>query len=63
VALRSVGEDVLAARAGAAGLDARTRYWTPAVQRAAFALPRWIGELVRRGRSEAAAGPDASADA
>jgi spermidine synthase len=29
----------------------KTKYWTPEVQQAAFALPRFIRELVDRGRS------------
>lgn len=44
-ALRRVPEAELAARHRAAG-DFPTRYWTPAVQRAAFALPRFVAELV-----------------
>lgn len=49
--LRDVPTAVLAERAAAAGLADRTRYYTPEVHRAAFALPRWIGDLVERGRS------------
>ncbi|MEX2628746.1 MAG: polyamine aminopropyltransferase [Tistlia sp.] len=44
-ALRWVPEAELAARHRAAG-DFPTRYWMPAVQRAAFALPRFIAEIV-----------------
>ena len=51
VGLRDVPVGELAARAAAAGLDARTRYWTPDVQRASFALPRFIRDLVDAARS------------
>jgi spermidine synthase len=30
-----------------AGLDLQTRYWTPGIQRACFALPRYIQDLMR----------------
>jgi len=30
-----------------AGLDLQTRYWTPAIQKACFALPRYIQDLMR----------------
>ena len=46
--LRSVPLDVLTARYEAAGLAERTRYYTPEVHRAAFALPRFIRDLVER---------------
>jgi spermidine synthase len=53
VALRDVPVEVLAGRAAAAGLESpgRTRYWTPEVQRASFALPRFIRDLVDAARS------------
>ena len=44
-ALRKVSERTLAARYRKAGRFP-TKYWTPAVHRAAFALPRFIEELV-----------------
>jgi spermidine synthase len=40
----AVGEDVLAARFADARID--TRYYTPEVHRAAFALPRFVDQLV-----------------
>lgn len=43
--LRAVPPRVLAERHGAAGGFA-TRYWTPEVQAAAFALPRYIAEML-----------------
>ena len=43
--LRQTPADVLARRHAAAG-GFPTRYWTPEVQRAAFALPRFIAEIV-----------------
>jgi spermidine synthase len=46
-ALRDVPAATLAARYAAAGGFA-TRYWTPEVHRAAFALPRFISDSVRR---------------
>ena len=49
--LRDVPVEVIAGRAAAANLDARTRYWTPEVQRASFALPRFIRDLVDAARS------------
>lgn len=45
-ALKSISEASLSERALA--LDLATRYWTPAVHRAAFALPPYIGDLVRQ---------------
>jgi spermidine synthase len=45
--LRRISERTIAARYGRAGRF-RTRYWTPAVHCAAFALPRFIAELVDR---------------
>jgi spermidine synthase len=45
VALRQTAVETLAARYKAAGLFA-TRYWTPEVHKAAFALPRFIAEHV-----------------
>jgi len=51
-ALRAVGLDVLEQRFKAAGLD--TRYYTPEVHKAAFALPRFIADLVAAARDEAA---------
>ncbi len=50
--LRNVSEAVLNERFAAANLD--TSYYTPAVHRAAFALPRYIDELVEKGRRRAA---------
>ena len=49
--LRNVSEAILEARFAAAGLA--TRYYTPAVHKAAFALPRYIEELVEKGRQRA----------
>ena len=46
--LRSVALDVLTERYEAAGLADRTRYYTPEIHRAAFALPRFIRDLVER---------------
>ena len=46
--LRSVPLEVLTERCAAAGLAERTRYYTPEVHRAAFALPRFIRDLVER---------------
>jgi spermidine synthase len=43
---RTVPVEALAARYAATGSFA-TRYWTPEVHRAAFALPRFIAEIVR----------------
>ena len=43
---RGVAEAVLAERFAAAGLADATRYYTPEVHRAAFALPRFIRDLV-----------------
>ena len=53
VRLRDVPVDVLVERAASAGLDApgRTRYWTPEMQRASFALPRSIRDLVDEARA------------
>jgi spermidine synthase len=45
---RAVSEAVLAERFAAAGPE--TRYYTPAVHRAAFALPRFIADLVEQAR-------------
>jgi len=45
-ARRDVSEGTLHERFDAAGLD--TRYYTPAVHKAAFALPAYLGEIVRR---------------
>jgi spermidine synthase len=42
---RAASETTIAARYRKAGRFA-TRYWTPAVHKAAFALPRFIGELI-----------------
>lgn len=53
-ALREVPVDVLAERF--ATTDFETRYYTPEVHRAAFALPRYIGDLVAHGKQRAAAG-------
>ena len=47
--LRLTSEAVIAARYRKAGRFA-TQYWTPAVHRAAFALPRFIRELVDRAK-------------
>ena len=37
-----------ASRAGAAGILGRTRYWSPAMHAASFALPPYIGECLPR---------------
>ena len=42
--LRNVSEETLAARFANAELE--TRYYTPAVHKAAFALPGYIADLV-----------------
>lgn len=47
-----VDETTLAERLDAAGIA--TRYYTPAVHRAAFALPRFVEEAVEEGRARAA---------
>ncbi len=49
-ALRQTSQRTLASRYRKAGRFA-TRYWTPAVHQAAFALPRYIEELVKQARS------------
>ena len=49
--LRRVAERTLAARYRKAGRFP-TMYWTPAVHRAAFALPRFIEELVEKAKPE-----------
>jgi spermidine synthase len=51
-ALRRVPERTIAARYRKAGRFP-TQYWTPAVHRAAFALPRFIEELVAKAKSGA----------
>jgi spermidine synthase len=51
-ALRAVSLSVVEQRFKAAGLD--TRYYTPEVHKAAFALPRFIADLVATARDEAA---------
>jgi spermidine synthase len=48
--LRRTSETVIAARYRKAGRF-QTKYWTPAVHRAAFALPRFIQELVDKARA------------
>jgi len=48
-ALRKVTARTIAARHRKAGGFA-TRYWTPEVHRAAFALPRFIGDIVAKAR-------------
>jgi spermidine synthase len=48
-ALRHVGVETIAERYAAAGSFA-TRYWTPEVHKAAFALPRFIAEHVAAAR-------------
>jgi spermidine synthase len=56
--LRALPTDAVAQRYAAAG-SFPTRYWTPEVHRAAFALPRFIAEHVekaRQGRAEIADG-------
>ena len=50
--LRTVALDTLQERFQAAAID--TRYYTPDVHRAAFALPRYIGDLVEKGRGAGA---------
>ncbi|MCW2309192.1 polyamine aminopropyltransferase [Rhodobium gokarnense] len=47
-ALRTVPLETLQERFEAAAIE--TRYYTPEVHRAAFALPRYIGDLVEKGR-------------
>ena len=47
ISLRQVSETVLRSRYGAVGL--KTRYYTPSVHKAAFALPAFIEEIVRGG--------------
>jgi len=51
-ALRDVSLDVLRARMEAA--DLATRYYTPEVHKAAFALPVFIGEVVSKATADAA---------
>jgi spermidine synthase len=48
-ALARTSEAAIAARHRRAGAF-KTRYWTPAVQRAAFAQPRFIADIVARAR-------------
>jgi spermidine synthase len=48
--LRSVPLATLRGRFDAAGLQ--TRYYTPELHLASFALPRFIGDIVQRGRAE-----------
>ena len=48
--LRKVSEKTIAARYAKAGQFA-TKYWSPAVHRAAFALPRFIAERVTKAKS------------
>ena len=48
---RTVSVDILEQRFNAAGIE--TRYYTPDVHKAAFALPRFIGDLVEQGLGEA----------
>jgi spermidine synthase len=50
IRLRRTSEATIAARYRKAGRFT-TKYWTPAVQRAAFALPRFIQELVDQTRA------------
>ncbi len=52
-ALRQAPVEALAERFNAAGLQ--TRYYTPEVHRAAFALPRYVGECVEGGQRKALA--------
>jgi spermidine synthase len=47
--LRHVGVDEVARRAGEAGILGTTRYWSPAVHQACFALPPYIGALLPPG--------------
>ncbi len=47
---RTLPVETLAERYAAAG-GFPTRYWTPQVQRAAFALPRFIAEIVEKARA------------
>ncbi len=49
-ALRRLSEDTIAQRHARAGAFA-TRYWTPHVHRAAFALPRFIAEAVENAKN------------
>ena len=48
---RNVPVETLASRYAQAG-SFSTRYWTPEVHRAAFALPRFIAEVLQRGRTQ-----------
>jgi spermidine synthase len=48
--LRKVSEKTIAARYARAGRFA-TKYWTPAVHKAAFALPRFIAEHVAKAKA------------
>ena len=48
---RNVPVDTLATRYAQAG-SFSTRYWTPEVHRAAFALPRFIAEVLEKGRAQ-----------
>ena len=52
VALRTVPLATIRERFDAAGLD--TRYYTPELHQASFALPRFIGDIVERGRDQGA---------
>ena len=54
--LRQVSVETLAGRYAAAGSFA-TRYWTPEVHKAAFALPRFIADHVAAAQRHAAAAP------
>jgi spermidine synthase len=48
--LRRATESMIAARYRKAGRFP-TKYWTPAIHKAAFALPRFIEELVAKAKS------------
>ncbi len=53
VALRTVPLATIRERFVAAGLD--TRYYTPELHQASFALPQFIGDIVERGRDQGCA--------
>jgi spermidine synthase len=47
--LRQVPVETIRARAAAAGILGRTRYWTPEIHVGAFHLPPYIAEHLPRG--------------
>jgi len=48
-AMTAISEETIRERAHAAAILGRTRYWTPAVHRSAFALPPYIASLLDAG--------------